>query len=328
MDSTLRGRIPNTNVAVDNCGSKDPDVHYRLVTHAHTDHHVGLSNRSNLVIHCSHMTKTLLLLKFPKLRKQTNIKGHSVGERFCLSAISSPGRRGVFTKSKKMTKRFNFWMNHTNDPNNRVNGITQHEGYDSEDDYIADPNNQIEVTLIDACHCPGSVMFLIKDLGHNKTYLHTGDFRLERSMLENPILTNIWIDEMYLDVTFCDKSYQFPKRNVIVEKLVKHIKQYWSHIKKQEMKEKKGRATNNDEMDVIYVDGEMLGTEYLLVELCKAVKFFGILLKFVSDVWRYFGHCSKCAMYSFIQKCIVSMNMEPNGVDFKNYFSCRKRSRF
>ena len=35
----------------------------------------------------------------------------------------------------------------------------------------------ITVTPVDACHCPGSAMFLFE--GYFGTILHTGDFRLE-----------------------------------------------------------------------------------------------------------------------------------------------------
>jgi Cft2 family RNA processing exonuclease len=40
------------------------------------------------------------------------------------------------------------------------------------------PIKKIRVTLIDANHCPGSVMFLIE--GDGKTILYTGDIRGQR----------------------------------------------------------------------------------------------------------------------------------------------------
>ena len=81
----------------------------------------------------------------------------------------------------------------------------------------------ISVVLIDACHCPGAVMFLFrgKKIG---TVLHTGDFRFHESMLKNNILCPeerrndeekgimIDIDYLHLDNTFANPEYDFPSR--------------------------------------------------------------------------------------------------------------------
>src|ERR1700753_2558558 len=71
------------------------------------------------------------------------------------------------------------------------------------------PGQNIRVTLIDANHCIGSVMFLIE--GNGKAILYTGDVRAEpwwiSSLARNPVILpytcgiNV-LDNIYLDTTF------------------------------------------------------------------------------------------------------------------------------
>jgi hypothetical protein len=74
------------------------------------------------------------------------------------------------------------------------------------------PGNSIRVTLIDANHCCGAVMFLIE--GDGKAVLYTGDIRAEtwwvNSILQNPVLLPYTLGKrrlncMYLDTTFATK---------------------------------------------------------------------------------------------------------------------------
>ncbi|POI23113.1 hypothetical protein CIB84_013139 [Bambusicola thoracicus] len=80
----------------------------------------------------------------------------------------------------------------------------------------------IEVTLLPAGHCPGSVMFLFQ--GENGTVLYTGDFRLAKGEAARMELLHSGtrvkdIQSVYLDTTFCDpRFYNIPSR-VHVNKL-------------------------------------------------------------------------------------------------------------
>jgi hypothetical protein len=72
----------------------------------------------------------------------------------------------------------------------------------------------VKVTLLDANHCPGAVMFLF-EVG-NRRVLHVGDFRWNRQiMLQIPQIRALStlsprLDELFLDTTYCDKKYQLP----------------------------------------------------------------------------------------------------------------------
>ena len=94
----------------------------------------------------------------------------------------------------------------------------------------------VQVVLMDACHCPGAVMFLFK--GKMGTVLHTGDFRFHPSMLENPLLCppgrrniemkgiSIDIDYLHLDNTFANPEYDFPSREEAYTTLKEIIKNH------------------------------------------------------------------------------------------------------
>ncbi|ODM90203.1 DNA cross-link repair 1A protein [Orchesella cincta] len=53
-----------------------------------------------------------------------------------------------------------------------------------------------EITLIDANHCPGSVMFIFR-LRTGQAILHTGDFRYTPDMLQNPYLDGLRKERVY-----------------------------------------------------------------------------------------------------------------------------------
>ena len=71
-----------------------------------------------------------------------------------------------------------------------------------------------KITLIEANHCPGAVMFLMQGKKGDApfTVLHTGDFRYKASMLEQ--LRDgeeyVSIDRLYLDNTFATYAEDFP----------------------------------------------------------------------------------------------------------------------
>ena len=75
------------------------------------------------------------------------------------------------------------------------------------------------MTAVEANHCPGSVMFLLR-LPTGDTILHTGDFRACPDMESDPAFWNLAtgrIDRLYLDTTYCQPQYDFPAQELVIQ---------------------------------------------------------------------------------------------------------------
>ncbi|KAF1926194.1 uncharacterized protein M421DRAFT_94059 [Didymella exigua CBS 183.55] len=98
------------------------------------------------------------------------------------------------------------------------------------------PGNSIRVTLIDANHCVGAVMFLIE--GDDKAVLYTGDIRAEtwwvNSIVQSPMLAPYalglrHLDCIYLDTTFATKRSpykNFPSKAEGIKELLEKVSTY------------------------------------------------------------------------------------------------------
>ncbi|XP_054420730.1 5' exonuclease Apollo [Pteronotus mesoamericanus] len=84
------------------------------------------------------------------------------------------------------------------------------------------------VTLMDANHCPGSVMFLFE--GYFGTILYTGDFRYTPSMLREPALkVGKQIHTLYLDNTNCNPELVLPSQQEAAHQIVELIRKHPQH---------------------------------------------------------------------------------------------------
>lgn len=87
--------------------------------------------------------------------------------------------------------------------------------------------DDLNVVLLDANHCPGSVMFLF-DLPDGRRMLHVGDFRADESMFEQSCLSSGIISTLYLDTTYCNPRYTFPPQKEAIGFAVNKAREYFT----------------------------------------------------------------------------------------------------
>ncbi|CAO3590321.1 unnamed protein product [Absidia cylindrospora] len=92
----------------------------------------------------------------------------------------------------------------------------------------------VKVTLMDANHCPGSVLFIfdiqVDDIDTCWIrHLHTGDFRANPRMCLHPLLRqpeNPTIDHLYLDTTYLKAKYGFPAQEECIRAACDVVQDY------------------------------------------------------------------------------------------------------
>ncbi|KAG6872838.1 hypothetical protein C0995_006008 [Termitomyces sp. Mi166 len=151
-----------------NTGDNPPALH--LLTHTHSDHIVGLSAQSfGCKIICSRDAKEMLLR-------------HEVyAERELHDQNYRPQRTRTFAHLK---------VDPTVGPDGTVSYLGSRDLLETlplhtPTKYELSDRESVTITLLDANHCPGAVMFLIE--GSEGAILHTGDFRAEPWFIENVI---------------------------------------------------------------------------------------------------------------------------------------------
>ncbi|XVE53817.1 hypothetical protein DITRI_Ditri03aG0032500 [Diplodiscus trichospermus] len=80
----------------------------------------------------------------------------------------------------------------------------------------------IDVTCLDANHCPGSIMIFFEP-PNGKAVLHTGDFRFSEEMAGMSLWHACQIHTLILDTTYCNSQYDFPKQEDVIQFVIEAI---------------------------------------------------------------------------------------------------------
>ena len=125
----------------------------------------------------------------------------------------------------------------------------------------------VTVTLINANHCPGAILFFFTIRNPSKpksspiTVLHVGDFRWDREFMQkNDVISKICsrrirLNELYLDTTYCDAKYNFPAQRQSIDAALQCVKL-------------EGMGENND---TLFVFGAYtIGKEKIFMSVAKA----------------------------------------------------------
>ncbi|KAI0505185.1 artemis protein [Xylaria bambusicola] len=167
-----------------------------FLSHIHSDHLAGLETFDGCFIYCSAATKELLL----RLEKK------SVRLNYARGILEDP-RQQTYKHLEKKLKPL---------PLDTPISIELLPGY------------TIQVTLLDANHCVGAVMFLFE--GGDKAVLYTGDIRCEPRLItaitQNPNMIEYSsgmeiLDRIYLDTSVLDDYTLQPKAEGLQELLEK-----------------------------------------------------------------------------------------------------------
>ncbi|KAM9882002.1 artemis protein [Verticillium dahliae] len=149
-----------------------------FLSHVHSDHLAGLESLRSPFVYCSAATREILLRL----------------ERYPCRINFAKGILEARVQTFKGLK-----------------GLLKPIPLDTPTEIELAPGHCIQVTLIDANHCPGAVMFLIE--GDGRAILYTGDIRSEpwhvNSVARNPALIEYThgiktLDKIYLDTSFID----------------------------------------------------------------------------------------------------------------------------
>ncbi|KAI3222875.1 hypothetical protein DTO012A7_8429 [Penicillium roqueforti] len=174
-----------------------------FLSHVHSDHLQGLESFRAPFIYCSPATRELLL------------------------RIEKYPHRMNFNKGILESRRLHY---------KHLAKLLRPIPLNTPTEIELTPRRHIRVTLFDANHCTGAVMFLIQ--GDEKAIIYTGDIRAETwwvsSLVRHPVLIPYTLgqkrlDNLYLDSTFASKTnpfLEFPSKAEGLSELLQKVQAY------------------------------------------------------------------------------------------------------
>lgn len=210
--------IPGTPIAVDFWSVRRAGgARLFFLSHMHSDHTVGLSSTWSRPLYCSPLTARLL-------HHRLKVRAAPPGP------LGPAARPGPHARPSSLPQVPTRWI--------RPLEVGQSHAVGEE----------VTVTLLDANHCPGSVMFLFE--GAFGTILYTGtgrergraaalpaltaplpagDFRYSPAMQREPALSGRRIDRLYLDNTNCRPHGALPSRSRAALQAAQLIRRHPQH---------------------------------------------------------------------------------------------------
>ncbi|GAW13704.1 hypothetical protein ANO14919_030930 [Xylariales sp. No.14919] len=171
-----------------------------FLSHVHSDHLAGLETFDGSFVYCSAATKEILL----RLEKS------SVRLNYAKGILEDP-RRQTYKHLERRLKPIPL---------------------DTPTTIQLSPGCTIQVTLLDANHCVGAVMFLFE--GSGKAVLYTGDIRCEprfvTAITQNPNMIEYslgpkTLDRIYLDTSVLD-DFPLPTKAEGLSELLEKLRKY------------------------------------------------------------------------------------------------------
>lgn len=123
--------------------------------------------------------------------------------------------------------------------------------------------DNVQISFIDACHCPGAGVFIFE--GVNRKVIHCGDFRASNQVIDKLIYQE-W-DTVYLDNTYDNPKYVFPPQESVIEECAE-----WIVTKCNEKPTQRRIGESEPQPYLVIVGTYGIGKEKLAIGVAKALK--------------------------------------------------------